>query len=73
MLDINISEKLDRIEKLLVTNTQKRWLGIKDVCKYSSLSESTIRREITKGHLKASRKTGKLLFKVSDVERWLNG
>tara|TARA_Y100001968_G_C18956134_1_gene525469 strand:- start:295 stop:480 length:186 start_codon:yes stop_codon:yes gene_type:complete len=49
------------------------WMDIKDVVGYSRLSESTIRRAIQKGELKVSKRTGKLLFKVSSVERWLNG
>jgi len=37
------------------------------------MSESTIRRAVKRGTLKASQSTGKLLFKVSSVDRWLNG
>jgi len=48
-----------------------RWLTLKEVAEYTSVSESTIRRAIKKGVLKASDKTGRLLFKVSDVDRWL--
>ena len=40
---------------------------------YASVSESTIRRAIVKGNLKSSKVTGRLLFKVSSVDRWLNG
>jgi len=47
------------------------WMSIKTVSIYSSLSESTIRRAINKGHLKVYRSTGKLLFKRSEVDRWL--
>ena len=49
------------------------WLNINAVCNYSSLSPSTIRRAVYKGALKASRITGKMLFKTSEVDRWLNG
>jgi len=50
-----------------------QWMTLKDVINYTSLSASTIRRAVHKGVLKASRATGKYLFKVSSVERWLNG
>ena len=50
-----------------------KWLNIHAACKYSSLSPSTIRRAVYKGALKASRVTGKMLFKTSEVDRWLNG
>ena len=51
----------------------EKWLNINAVCSYSSLSPSTIRRAVYKGALKASRITGKMLFKTSEVDRWLNG
>jgi excisionase family DNA binding protein len=51
----------------------EKWLNINAVCNYSSLSASTIRRAVYVGSLKASRITGKMLFKVSEVDRWLNG
>ena len=46
-----------------------KWLNIKDVCEYTSLSKSTIHRSIKKGELKVSRKTGKTLFK----KEWVDG
>lgn len=67
-----VNDILELIENKLV-NTYGRWLGIKDVCKYTSLSESTIRRAIKQGNLKVSHKTGKLLFNINDIKRWLNG
>ena len=50
-----------------------KWLNIKSVSNYTSLSPSTIRRAVSRGSLKVSKITGKLLFKVSAVDRWLNG
>jgi|TARA_Y100000294_G_scaffold174625_1_gene193059 excisionase family DNA binding protein len=47
-------------------------MNIKGLSEYSTLSQSTIRRAVRKGVLKASTRTGKLLFKVSDVDRWLS-
>jgi excisionase family DNA binding protein len=54
-------------------NNENQWLTLKDVISWTSLSASTIRRAIHKGELKASTATGKHLFKLSSVERWLNG
>jgi len=50
-----------------------RWLNIKDACKYSSLSQSTLRRSYKRGLLKGSNRTGRLLFKISNIDMWLNG
>ena len=54
-------------------NVKNKWLNVNAVCNYTSLSASTIRRAVYKGALKASRITGKMLFKTSEVDRWLNG
>ena len=70
---IVIIERLDRLEKAIAQKKHRGWVDIKSACSYTGLSASTIRRAIQKGVLKASTNTGKLLFKVSDVDRWLNG
>tara|TARA_Y100001958_G_scaffold156515_1_gene149373 strand:+ start:957 stop:1175 length:219 start_codon:yes stop_codon:yes gene_type:complete len=72
-MEIRTIELLNEIKSLILGKVNERWLTIKEVCQYSSVSESTVRRAIRKGTLKASNSTGKLLFKVSSVERWLNG
>ena len=54
-------------------NIYEKWVTLKDVSDFTSLSISTIRRALCKGQIKASNKTGKLLFKLSQIERWLNG
>jgi len=54
-------------------NIQNQWLTLKDVCKYVSLSPSTIFRAIQKGELRVSKKTGKLLFKKEWVDDFLGG
>jgi predicted DNA-binding transcriptional regulator AlpA len=68
-----IREQLDRIEKKLDGNFSNKFLSINQVSRLVSLSSSTIRRAVTKGELKCSRKIGKLLFQEFDVRRWLNG
>ena len=72
-MEIRTIELLNEIKSLILGKVNERWLTIKEVCQYSSVSESTVRRAIRKGNLKASNSTGKLLFKVSSVDRWLNG
>mgnify|MGYP001214981926 CR=1 FL=1 len=72
-MEIRTIELLNEIKSLILGKVNERWLTIKEVCQYSSVSESTVRRAIRKGTLKASNSTGKLLFKVSSVDRWLNG
>ena len=73
MTEHAIIERLDEIKHIVKSEVSNRWLNMKEVCDYSGLSNSTIRRAINKGVLKASHSTGKLLFKMSDVDRWLNG
>jgi len=43
----------------------------KEVSEYTSLSESTIRRDIQKGVLKSSNKTGRLLSNSAMIEKKL--
>ena len=70
-MNIRIIERLDRIEKKLDGKLSNRFLDIKQVADFTSLSQSTIRRSISKGELKVCGGLGKLLFKMSDVDRWL--
>lgn len=72
-MKIVILEELREIKSLLTKKVSDRWLNLKEICEYTSLSQSTIRRAINRGELKVSRKTGKLLFNINDVKRWLNG
>ncbi len=68
-----IIERLDRIEKKLDGNLSNRYFDIIEASAYTSLSVSTLRRYILKGELKCSRKLGKILFKESDIDRWIQG
>ena len=72
-MEIRIIELLKEIKGLIQDKVSDRWLSIRDVCKYTSVSESTVRRAVKRGVLKASHSTGKLLFKVSSVDNWLKG
>tara|TARA_R100000655_G_scaffold45119_1_gene81966 strand:+ start:1476 stop:1694 length:219 start_codon:yes stop_codon:yes gene_type:complete len=70
-MEIRIVELLNEIKTLILGKVNERWLTLREVSEYTSVSESTIRRAIKRGVLKSSDKTGRLLFKVSDVDRWL--
>jgi predicted DNA-binding transcriptional regulator AlpA len=69
----SIKEQLNRIEEKIDGKPPLQFLDIKQVSKLSTLSMSTIRRAVILGSLKYSRKLGKLLFKQSDVLKWLDG
>ena len=49
------------------------FLSIKQVKDYTGLSSSIIRRAVHKGYLKPSIRSGKLIFKQSNVDKWLGG
>ncbi|MBC8402368.1 MAG: helix-turn-helix domain-containing protein [Candidatus Marinimicrobia bacterium] len=70
-IDIELLKEIQSIKKLVSSKTHDQWLDMRGVCSYTSLSESTIRRAIVKGTLKHSNSTGKLLFKISSVDRFL--
>ena len=70
---IPIREQLERIEKKLDGSFKDQFLSINEVSKLVSLSPSTNRRSVERGHLKCSRRLGKMLFLESDVRKWLNG
>ena len=64
---------LEELKSLLTAQHHNKWMKIKEVCNYVSVSESTIRKAIKRCTLKASNQTGRLLFKHNDVDRWLKG
>jgi excisionase family DNA binding protein len=70
-MNYKILESLDELKGLVQGKADNRWMDIQEVSDYTSLSVATIRRAIKKGVLKVSKRTGKLLFKVLDVDRWL--
>ena len=69
----SILDKLDRIEQKLDSKQTNKYLSIIQVADLTSLSTSTIRRSVARGHLKCSRRLGKLLFLESDVRKWIDG
>ena len=68
-----IKEQLTRIEQKLDGQFADKYLDINQASTLTSLSLSTIRRRVSLGELKCTRRLGKLLFKKSIVEDWLNG
>ena len=67
-----ILKKINKIQAQLLKNNQDEWMCMKDVVKYTKLSDSTIRRAIKKG-LRVSRQTGKILCRRSWIDQWLGG
>ena len=72
-MEYQIRDVLDELKTIVQDKSKNRWMDINEVVFYSSLSLSTIRRAVARGTLKASRVTGKLLFKTEWVDAWLNG
>ena len=62
---------LEKIKTLIVNSSAKRWLTIKDCVATSKLSDSSIRRSIMRGSLKANKVGGKWLIKETWLESYL--
>ena len=71
---IPIIQKLESLERLIkkTTKADNELMTIKEVAKYSSMSEVSIRRAVQKGVLKPFKESGKKLFRIDAVDRWLN-
>ena len=67
-----IREILERIEKKIDGKFSHKYLNINEVARISSLSPSTIRRAVDRNELKCVRRKGKLIFKDSEVHKWVN-
>ena len=68
-----IIERLDELKKLIENKNPDKWLSLREIARYSGLSESTIRRLVSSGRLRVSKKLGKLMFRRSWIDRFLNG
>ena len=71
---IPIIEKLESLERLIkkTTKADNELMTIKEVAKYSSMSEVSVRRAVQKGVLKPFKESGKKLFRIDAVDRCLN-
>ena len=72
-MEIRIMEMLTEMKEMIQGNISDKWMNMKDVCNYTSVSESTIRRAVKRCTLKSSKGTGRLLFKQSNIDNWLKG
>ena len=70
---IDLFNEIKSIKAAIQSKTKDQWLDMRGVCHYTSLSESTIRRAVINGNLKHSQAIGKIMFKVSWVDRFLVG
>ena len=62
---------IDGLVELVNKSQTNNMLTIRDVSKLTTLSTSTIRRAVKKGLLKKCKRPGKLLFRTSDIDKWL--
>lgn len=67
-----ILTELREIKSLIQNKSNKKYLTMRELESYCSLSQSTIRRAIQGGRLKVSRRKGKLLFSTDNIESWLS-
>tara|TARA_Y100000361_G_scaffold106347_1_gene96096 strand:- start:143 stop:379 length:237 start_codon:yes stop_codon:yes gene_type:complete len=56
---------------LLNKEATDNWIGVNEASKYCGVSTATLRRHVKDNKLSASQATGKLLFKRSELEKWL--
>ena len=68
---MNKNDILEQIKTLIINSNAKRWLTIKDCVATSKLSDSSIRRSIISGSLKANKVGGKWLIKETWLESYL--
>tara|TARA_R100000655_G_scaffold107011_1_gene156918 strand:+ start:841 stop:1062 length:222 start_codon:yes stop_codon:yes gene_type:complete len=73
-MEYRIVELLKEIKGLIAGQEKTaNWIDIKEASAYCGCSPSTIRRNVKNNKLKASVRLGKMLFKKSHLEAWLNG
>tara|TARA_Y100000593_G_scaffold91856_1_gene181764 strand:+ start:2908 stop:3132 length:225 start_codon:yes stop_codon:yes gene_type:complete len=74
MTEYRILEMLKDIKGLLTNRKDNdKWLDMNQASNYTNLSKSTLRRYVKDNRLNASKKLGKVLFKKSELESFLNG
>ena len=73
MSELRVMEKLDEVLQIVKgKQPSDKWMDINDVCEYTSMSKSSVRRACADSRLNYSNTQGKFLFKKSDVERWIS-
>ena len=73
MNTVIIQEMFSEILKKIKKDRPDEWLNISQAAQWVKLSPQTLRRYSRLGALKVSKKTGRLLFQKSNLDRWLNG
>lgn len=76
MNDTNLLiNKINELSEKLEGKREDRFLTMKKACEFCGLSASSLYRGCSNGKLKFSKssKHGRLLFRKSDLERWLQG
>ena len=68
-----IQDMFKEILRNIRKDRSDEWLNISQAAQHAKLSEQTIRRYVRMGELKASKRTGRLLFQKSKLDHWLNG
>jgi len=73
-MDYRVMELLQEIKTMIMGNQiQDKWMDINKASNYCDVSCATLRRNVKANKLIASQETGKMLFKKSHLEEWLNG
>ena len=73
-MEYRIIELLQELKSLLLgKETDEKWMDINKASKYCDVSSATLRRNVKSSKLSASKQTGKMLFKKSELEQWLKG
>lgn len=72
MNDPELVKRLDKLETLIQSQPLSRgWLGLSQAGRYTSLSKSTLSRAIQAGKLKASRTSGKILIRRTQLDQFI--
>tara|TARA_B100001142_G_C13833783_1_gene461511 strand:- start:151 stop:372 length:222 start_codon:yes stop_codon:yes gene_type:complete len=73
-MQYRVIELLQELKSMMLgQKKQEKWMDINKASKYCDVSCATLRRNVKANRLNASTQTGKMLFKVSELEKWLNG
>ena len=73
-MEYRVIELLQELKSIMLgSKKDDSWMDINKASKYCDVSCATLRRNVDTFKLKASKQTGKMLFKKSELEEWLNG
>ena len=73
-MEYRVIELLQELKSIMLgSKKDDSWMDINKASKYCDVSCATLRRNVKANKLIASQETGKMLFKKSHLEEWLNG